>query len=424
MDTAEDPLVAAVRSGDSERVAALLEDGADPDTVDRQGVPVLCTAVAAFDEPVTEALVEGGADPLRRLPDGSTPLLRAVDAGDLLAGRLLRNPGHLADTVREEVLARARHWHETGVVAELRRRTGASGPAGRTRVRAEDEYCDYEEFTLGGMTVRDGHGAILTAFEERFGLRVPFGVLLDRALVRPDREHVTWSEITWTLSQRKNEETWEAASALRSHADPVRRLFGSEVLRDIAAVYTYPEENPFEERSLEIFLPWAVAEPDPEVLTEVLTALNDHVGPQVEAVGLSYRAHPDPRVRATVPRALGTADGFGPEAMEVLLALARDADADVRRAACRVMADPRVHGPAIADALAGLLDDENLETRVTAVHGLALRDDPRCVEGRNRLGVVDGPHAWLLDDVWRYERRRRERSEAPAETPAEPRPST
>ncbi|MGW3653134.1 hypothetical protein [Streptomyces sp. NPDC000878] len=57
----------------------LLEKGADPDTADADALPVLCVAVAAYDEAVAEALVEGGADPDRVLPDGTTPLWRAVD---------------------------------------------------------------------------------------------------------------------------------------------------------------------------------------------------------------------------------------------------------------------------------------------------------------------------------------------------------
>ncbi len=60
---------------------ALLDEGADPDAVDEHGQLVLCTAVAAYDAPVAQALVEGGADPDRPLPDGTTPLLRAVDLG-------------------------------------------------------------------------------------------------------------------------------------------------------------------------------------------------------------------------------------------------------------------------------------------------------------------------------------------------------
>ncbi|MGY0460406.1 ankyrin repeat domain-containing protein [Kitasatospora sp. cg17-2] len=58
----EDPLIAAVRSGDHNAVRMLLEDGADPNAVDEQDVPALCLAVAAFDSSVADYLVSGGAD--------------------------------------------------------------------------------------------------------------------------------------------------------------------------------------------------------------------------------------------------------------------------------------------------------------------------------------------------------------------------
>ncbi|MFC9587896.1 hypothetical protein ACFVJ8_34410 [Streptomyces yangpuensis] len=46
------------------------------------GLPVLCAAVAAFAYGVAEALVAAGADPDQRLPDGTTPLLRAIEASE------------------------------------------------------------------------------------------------------------------------------------------------------------------------------------------------------------------------------------------------------------------------------------------------------------------------------------------------------
>lgn len=58
-------------------MTALLEAGAAPGTVAEDGLPVLCSAVAAHDAAVAEALVEGGADPDQALPDGTTPLVRA-----------------------------------------------------------------------------------------------------------------------------------------------------------------------------------------------------------------------------------------------------------------------------------------------------------------------------------------------------------
>ncbi|MEV0374825.1 ankyrin repeat domain-containing protein [Streptomyces sp. NPDC050636] len=79
----EDPLIAAVRSGDVKAVAALLDAGANPDTVDEHGTPALCMAADAFDLPVAEVLMPADrpVDVNRAAADGRTPLLRAIDGG-------------------------------------------------------------------------------------------------------------------------------------------------------------------------------------------------------------------------------------------------------------------------------------------------------------------------------------------------------
>ncbi|WP_323180230.1 ankyrin repeat domain-containing protein [Streptomyces sp. NBC_01363] len=119
-------LVSAVRAGDARAVRSLLvESGTDPDTVDATGLPVLCVAVAAYDEHVTGALVEGGADPDRLLPDGTTPLWRAVDGGSpaIVSAVLGDEPRlRLSEASRERLLVLARNWYETGAVEEFRRR--------------------------------------------------------------------------------------------------------------------------------------------------------------------------------------------------------------------------------------------------------------------------------------------------------------
>ncbi|MGW0210352.1 hypothetical protein ACWDZ8_32725 [Streptomyces sp. NPDC003233] len=47
---------------------------------------------------------------------------------------------------------------------------GPQGAVVRTRVQ-EDEFTGVEEFSLGGLTVRDGHAAILTHVEATLGIR-------------------------------------------------------------------------------------------------------------------------------------------------------------------------------------------------------------------------------------------------------------
>ncbi|MGX1561242.1 ankyrin repeat domain-containing protein [Streptomyces sp. NPDC055506] len=407
-------LVAAVRRGDPDEVRALLESGADPDTLDgTDGLPVLCLAVAAYDAPVAEALIESGADPLRRLPDGTTPLLRAVDSGSTgLTIAVMPELVELRPADREELLERARHWTRTGAEAELRRRTGATGEAERTCVEDRTWYCHYDRITLGGLTTRDGHPAVLSRLEADFGIRTPFGELLARALVRPDRDHAVCSEAVYTLARRMDEDTWTAAVALSRASDRLHRLFAAHVLHGLQLGDAFGHA-PFDGRGQEVFLPWAAEEQDPEVLAAVLNGLTEEDGPQIEAMGLSYRAHPDPRVRSLVLEALERGEDrllVRPGNLATVVELARDPDEGVRWSACAWLGYYPERSPEIGDALAALTHDPFQAVRAYAVYGLAEHDDPRCVEGDRRIGPVDpdGPwyDDWVLGATRRYEWRR------------------
>ncbi|MFC9492451.1 ankyrin repeat domain-containing protein, partial [Streptomyces hydrogenans] len=148
-------LVAAVRRGDAEAVAALLEAGAPPDTPTEDGLPVLCLAIAAYDAAVAEALVEGGADPDRTLPDGTTPLTRAVAGGSpaMAAAVLGHDPRRLPDAERARLLALAREWYERCARDELRDRADASRPADARGSRVMDgEYTHVWQVTLDAPT--------------------------------------------------------------------------------------------------------------------------------------------------------------------------------------------------------------------------------------------------------------------------------
>jgi hypothetical protein len=185
-------LVDAVRAKDADTVRELLAAGADPDTVGPDGLPVLCAAVAAYDAPVAEALVEAGADPDRALPDGTTPLERAVVGGSpaVFAAVLGTEPRlRLPEDARERLLALARRWYETGAAEELRRLTGARGPAETARV-LDDDHDWVREVTLGGRTVRAGHGSVLSSLEWAFRILPPVDELIARAVREQDDAHV------------------------------------------------------------------------------------------------------------------------------------------------------------------------------------------------------------------------------------------
>ncbi|MEW2811653.1 hypothetical protein AB0929_31915 [Streptomyces massasporeus] len=399
-------LVEAVRRKDPDEVRALLDDGADPDTL-AEGLPVLCLAVAAYDTDVADALLQAGADPLHPLPDGSTPLTRAVDGGShLLTLALATGRKPLTAPARADILARARRWAEAGAETELRRITGLTGPVERIRV-VDDEigwWC--EQLTLGPVTVRDEHRAILTSMEVLYGIRTPFDDVVARALAHPDRDHVVWCDVASTLGRRLDEETWQWTRDLLNHPDRLHRLLAAEILLSLILGDPLKGGGPFWERGREL-VPWAEQEEDPQVLAALLNAMTHDSAPEIEAVGLSYLTHPDPRVRALVPDTLERSQ-VRPEGLAMVLTLAGDADSGVREAACRRIGHYRGSEPQVGDALVALTHDERQEIRIDAVSGLAYRDDPRCVEAEHRIGPrdPDQPFDERLMDVWRYQRRR------------------
>lgn len=407
-------------------------------------------AVAAYDEPVAEELIRAGADPLRSpdgapggdpgLPGGDSALTRAVDGGcSWMVTRLLPELVRLDADARADLLARARYWAGADLGTELRRRTGAAGPVERGTVRVDSWSSQYERHSLGGQTVWDGHPGVLTVLEQRFRIRTPFDELLARALTRPDRDHGAWSDSVVLLAGRLDEETWGAAQALSAHPDRLHRLFAADVLRCLVIGFGGMFSRPgsvVHKLAPEVFLPWALEEPDPEVLALVLSGLSeegdsDGNGEIIEAVGLPYAGHPDPRVRLEVPDTLRpeTAGTRVPrEKLDVLYALARDPDPRVRERAARWLARCPAEAPGVTDVLAGLLDDALRDTRVHAAHGLAQRDDPRCVAAVRALRPLDvdgGPDDGLVRAMWRYEERHPEVSEPRASEPraSEPRAS-
>ncbi|MEU0892898.1 HEAT repeat domain-containing protein [Streptomyces massasporeus] len=399
-------LVEAVRRKDPDEVRALLDDGADPDTL-AEGLPVLCLAVAAYDTDVADALLQAGADPQHPLPDGSTPLTRAVDGGShLLTLALATGRKPLTAPARADMMARARRWAEAGAEAELRRVTGLTGPVERIRVEDDEIGWWCEQLTLGPVTVRDEHRAILTSMEVLYGIRTPFDDVVARALAHPDRDHVVWCDVASTLGRRLDEETWQWTRDLLNHPDRLHRLLAAEILLSLILGDPLKGGDPFWDRGREL-VPWAEQEEDPEVLVALLNAMTHDSAPEIEAVGLSHLTHPDPRVRALVPDTLERSR-VRPEGLAMVLTLAGDADSGVREAACRWLGHYRGSEPQVGDALVALTHDERQEIRIDAVSGLAYRDDPRCVEAEHRIGPrdPDQPFDERLMDVSRYQRRR------------------
>ncbi|QPK49966.1 ankyrin repeat domain-containing protein [Streptomyces gardneri] len=437
-------LVAAVRRGDSEAVTALLEAGAVPDTVADDGLPVLCLAVAAFDTAVACALVEGGADPDRQLPDGTTPLIRAIEGGSpaMATAVLGREPRlRLAAADREQLLALARHWYERGAEDELQDRTGDHGPAGRTRVM-DDDYNHVTQLTLGGVTVRGGHGAIRTNLEWAFRILTPVDELVARAVAQREPDHVDWSSARWVLGERRSKETWSALTAYRHSPDPQHRLFVLDVLHAFL-LSPSSRRNSYETETAELLVAWATdGEDDPGVLADVLRVLSETEHPRSTDVGLRYAGHPAPPVRAQVPdlllswdtpppplgaaaraalmvlagdedwgvrteagRAMIAAQDGSSDFRDIVIGLLRDPVAGVRACIAEAVADSPDRSTAVADALVSLLDEDDFGTRLDAAYGLLRRDHPHTGAAIDRVGPLHRPgfeHDHRVSACWRW----------------------
>ncbi|HEX5542127.1 MAG TPA: ankyrin repeat domain-containing protein, partial [Micromonospora sp.] len=87
-------IVAATLSGDVEAVRRQLAAGADPDAVDRHlATTALSAAAQARCEAIVRLLLDAGADPEMIAPRSWSPLLVAVNTGDVTVVRMLLDSG-------------------------------------------------------------------------------------------------------------------------------------------------------------------------------------------------------------------------------------------------------------------------------------------------------------------------------------------
>ncbi|MFI1585457.1 HEAT repeat domain-containing protein [Embleya sp. NPDC020630] len=398
-------LIAAVRSGNARLATRLLDAGADPDAVDEYGTPALCLAVDTFDLPVVDALL-----PCARLdepaPDGRTALLRAIDRGACeIAERLVGYGAKLwvADAEGRDALALARYWHETGVETELRRRSG-SGSVERRTLRRSESGTSCEELSSGGLTIRNGHTAILTALEPCYGIRPSFDELLSRVLAEPDVDHEVWWAAMYALVERHDSAVWDAAAALCDRSDPLERYFGADVLR-CTNLFDKSEDAPYDRPLVDVFLPRVTHEPD-HCVARVLTAgLVEAMDPRAEEALPELTRHLDAEVRKRAVEGLGRAiERAEPDALAAGTECLGDTNAGVRRAACLSLALAPPDTGDVSDLLAACLVDPDRDVRVEAAARLALRDDPRGDEILRGLAPADveAPYYWLLYDVYRH----------------------
>jgi HEAT repeat protein len=196
-----------------------------------------------------------------------------------------------------------------------------------------------------------------------------------------------WAPALSALGWRGDSEVLEAIRPLAASADPRARSVAAYVAGQLgAAVRSAPAD------SAALLEELGERESDPEVLAVVAAAFG-HLG---EPWGLGWllrlRRHPDAAVRDGVVSALA---GRGNQlATDALIELSGDPDGQIRDWATFALgALAPQDSPELREALVARLEDAGEEARIEAVHGLALREDPRAVDAALALLGEDAPRS-------------------------------
>ena len=208
-----------------------------------------------------------------------------------------------------------------------------------------------------------------------------------------------WPPYLAALTWRGDEATLAVAlELLERRDDPRARAVGAYVLGQLGIPErTHPQESA---AALERH---AEGEEDPEVLATIASAFGN-LGPRygLETL-LKLRRHADPRVREGAAEALAGRDEE--RVFDALVELTADPEPGIRDWATFALGTLSPQDtPALRDALAARLDDSDDDTRIEAVHGLALRGDARALDAvLDLLGEV-GPHddgGNAADTIWK-----------------------
>jgi methionyl-tRNA formyltransferase len=262
-------------------------------------------------------------------------------------------------------------------------------PAGG-RVRAEDGrlLLDCNGGALELTRIRPPGGKAMAAADWLRGRpeSVRTGYFLDPALPgRPFDELLELARREWTsdaewaphlsaLAYRGDEEVLFRARAMAEDEDPRERGIAAFLLGQLGTpVRTFPRESTV---ALEAM---AARERDPGVLEAIAHGLG-HLGEPygLEAL-IALARHEDPRVREAA--AIALAGRQASPAIDALIRLSRDEHSAVRDWATFALGMLAAQDTVeLRDALVARLGDPDPETRLEAVHGLALRGDLRAIE--------------------------------------------
>jgi HEAT repeat protein len=195
--------------------------------------------------------------------------------------------------------------------------------------------------------------------------------LLVRLALRQLREHTDEpAPFLVALHGRPTREVFGTAVALTGDERADRRELGVRILRELGAE-TADGGRPFRAETIPVLRDRLRDEPDPRVLSWVVSALGYHGAREALPAVTALAGHPDAAVRFHVAAALpGLVDPAGIEAPAAgaLIRLCRDADADIRFYALYAVTQ-EVAGidPAALGRLTGeLLDDPDTQVRAMA----------------------------------------------------------
>ena len=227
----------------------------------------------------------------------------------------------------------------------------------------------------------------------------PLEELLTRARAEWTDHGDEWKPHVSALVARETRDVLEAAVSLGADGDPSARELAAVVLGQLGdARRAFPDEQ---EAALHTL---AQRERDPEVLAAIACAFGHLGGRAGHDWLLAHVGDGAADVREGVAFALAgrSADGT----LEALIRLSADPEPRVRDWATFALGTlAEDDSPELRDALAARLWDNDLDTRLEAVHGLALRQDGRAAgSARELLARSDRETIWnrhLLDETAR-----------------------
>jgi hypothetical protein len=424
-------LVAAVRSGDVERVRSLLRELSRVDLAGEVGSTLLREAAVNGHAEIVEQLLCSGVNPNRPWPSGVEPVSWFAGRGawNVLLAMLSHHSGPSWPMVPERslraALSVARTWLGADPEQELRRRLDVLGDpatvverdrvpawrdggpmAVRIRVRTGDGRQDQ---------VWAAHRAVVTLLEEELGIITPCDELAERAMHTADPDSWDTAQAFTTIAERaeRDAEVFDWLVARLTHPASEARLFAAAIVYRLSF-----DRRPFDAQAVDALAARLPDEPDPAVLDNLIGAFAEYAlrarpGADLLEI-LPYVQHPDPSVRARVAMELSYATGSRryprlpaparPPLLAVITALielAADPVPETRTAALGTLANAHLDTAQVYAVLDAHVTDPHLPARIQAAAGLVLRDDPRGREALRRLDAdpVTAVEAreWLAD---------------------------